>query len=138
MTKRKTAPPKAAPDSQKRTRANYKDVINTFILDGIEGVEKLGELSKHTLAKAVKVLRGRERPCADLDELHERRFGNRVGKHPVRTPKPGEVRTYAAVLFRKHPVVNRIYLATLGNPKRVAVTHHRDRITIEAAPEDAA
>jgi hypothetical protein len=131
MTKRKAVPSKDASLPEKRTLVSYKDVIHTFLLDGVDGVEKLERLSKYSLRKAIKALRTRERPCDDLDELYAKLYGARVGKYPSRTPEPGDVRTYAAVRFRDKLVVNRIYLSTLGNPERVAVTHLRDVITIK-------
>lgn len=127
---KKTAP------ARKRKVISYKDVQIAYLLDGVEGVDKLirGRRSAGSVVKrALRELKAQGKDATTLEDFVAERFG-RVGRGRS-VPRPGEERKYKAQQLKSGVPFLRLPLNTLAiqKGKQVRVRFEEDKIIVAPA-----
>ena len=130
-----TSGKRAAGDS-KRKVISYKDVQIAYLLDGVNGVERLirGRKSAGAVVKrALRELKAQGNDARDLEDLVAERFGSTGRGRAV--PQAGEERRYKAQQVKNGVPFLRLPLNTLSimKGKQVRVRFDDDKIVVAPA-----
>lgn len=118
----------------KRTLVSFKDIQIAYLLEGLDGVERLIKGRRNAgqlLRRAVKELKSAGKKTETLDKFIAQRHG--PGTRGRSVPSTGQERLYKAQRIHAGGPFLRLPLAPLGTDKGgfVRVRFERDQITVK-------
>ncbi len=119
---------------KKRSLVSFKDIQIAYLLDGMQGVERLVKGRRHiagVLRRAVKELKKAGNKTEQLEKFVSEQYG--AGTRGRSVPSAGQERVYRAQKLRTGGSFLRLPLSPIGTSKggHVRVRFEGDRIVVE-------